>query len=948
MPRHTVFGAVVPARVLLPICADTASEAGARPAVRLPKSTCRWGAGLPPELLAIVIDYVLCISGSDGLMAMAGVCAAWRTALLDGPEAPLALTLKLFRCRRIQAVGQDYLLTNLREHRVSIFDEDFYISPVAQTRLFLPKPWPPTSMTAEAFARALFEPFPGLLFVRRMPAVACDRSLDRIYTWRAAKDAVVDVVSPLFPRWLVPLSSRRQYTGREQYWLPHVVPMAPIFDEAGENYAVAAEGNARLWEFCLSEPVPEMHDTQPPKLENRLVFSFQGRSQRRVPPGLFPPGTTALATLINYDRDRTAPGTSHPASVTPGGRVYHKSEREVAATIIFFKPPGMTREEQGAWSAKAFAGRPYLKSPKWVLRRTHRWREAGTVLCAFVVLAFRQETRAALEPNTAMLFSVRSLPIMARRATAPVIAPRILRIQSVFPGQAPISFGGHQWSSEYVAAYCRFLVKKQQMARKFVQFYSKSQAVLTQIMENSLAPDSPIAKKFADFWLSQKLLLQPCDWKAKPPAVAFFGTKAWFAWAPGQTREKVAESTAGRYKTCSNKTLIGFGNNPIRNNKLPAFLNNSHFCNVRNYLSVAECIFGPPHTAISVVGIRPETMAAFVPNTARRFRQTFPVLARFKNAAGAAETAVVADVCRRMAETSAPLVRVPIAFILPDAGTPGVVTLVQASSGAQTVDPAWGADGGAHDTGGARPLPWQLKVTTERDQFRTNVHHIVRGYADTTVCYGTIAARDVTTASGDNLLYIFPILEIVVNDDHSISTMGVCMTALDWMAWKLLDIGRFDWMNPAFIGVISHMALALTMPENGTPRSEAYVRMAETVVAQRQNDRGPVNPFEAPPDNVAPANLRFKHPLSVDAPTVRRAFTLNDVAPLLEAYMQELIARVVLADPAHGEPGWLWALNRRFIARVSEAFDLWAVFPLQYYNRVMLLSARAERAFSVL
>ena len=284
------------------------------------------------------------------------------------------------------------------------------------------------------------------------------------------------------------------------------------------------------------------------------------------------------------------------------------------------------------------------------------------------------------------------------------------------------------------------------------------------------------------FGFAKNSCSSPCDWTAKPPAVAFFGTKAWFAWAPGQTREKVAESTAGRYKTCSSKTLIGFGNNPIRNNKLPAFLNNSHFCNVRNYLSVAECIFETPHMAISVVGIRPETMAAFVPNTARRFRQTFPVLARFKDAAGAAETAVVADVCRRMAETSAPLVRVPIAFILPDAGTPGVVTLVQASSGAQTVDPAWSADGGAHGTGGARPLQWQLKVTTERDQFRTNVHHIARGHADTTVCYGTIAARDVTMASGDNLLYIFPILEIVVNDEHSISTMGVCMTALDWMA----------------------------------------------------------------------------------------------------------------------------------------------------------------------
>ena len=124
------------------------------------------------------------------------------------------------------------------------------------------------------------------------------------------KGAVVDVVSPLFPRWLVPLSAGGGM-GKEQYWLPYVVPMAPIFDEAGENYAVAAEGNARLWEFCLSEPVPEVRDTQPPKLENRLVFSFQGRSQRRVPAGPFPPDTTALATLINYDRDRTAPGTIH-------------------------------------------------------------------------------------------------------------------------------------------------------------------------------------------------------------------------------------------------------------------------------------------------------------------------------------------------------------------------------------------------------------------------------------------------------------------------------------------------------------------------------------------------------------------------------------------------------------------------------------------------------------
>jgi len=942
MPRQTVFGAVVPARAPLPICGGAAAQPEAQ--TRLPASTCRWGAGLPPELLAMIADRVLQLAGSDGLVAMAGVCAAWRTALLDGPESPLALTLKLFRCRRIQAIGQDFLLTNMREHRVSVFDENFFISPVAQAQLLAPKPWPPASTTAEALARALFEPFPGLLFVRRTAVTAvCDRSLDRIHAWRAAKDAVVDVVSPLLPRWFVALGSRRQYTGKEQYWLPHVAPMPRVFDETVDNPPPPGNGT-RMWEFSLCEPLPETADGQAPKLENRLVFSFQARAQRSLLPGVFPPGTTALGTVLSIDKDRPSPVGACPATPTASGRVYNNREREASAVIVFFRPPDMTQEEQDLWSQQAFAVRPYLKSPEWVQRRTFRWREAGTVLCAFVVLAFWQEVQRPVVPNTDMLFPVRSLPVMARRATAPAIGGAALRLQSVFPAPDPIGFGGHQWSSEYAPVYYRFLVKKQQLARRFARLHSNSRVVQTQIMENSLAANNPLRQRFADFWLSQKLSLQPCDWTAKPPAVVFFGTKAWFAWAPGQTREKVADSTAGRYKTCSNKTLIGFGNNPIRNNKLPADLNNSHFANIRNYLSITDCIFGPPHMAISVVGFRPETMAAFVPNTDRRFRKTFPVLARFKRAAGASEAAVVADVCRRMAETSAPFVRVPIAFILPDAGTPGVVTLLQASGGTQPVDPAWNPD---EDAAGApaasAPLPWHLKIKTEHSEFRSNVHHVARGYADTTVCYGTIAARDVTMASGDNLLYIFPILEIVVNDEHSTTTMGVCMTALDWLAWKLFDIGRFDWMNPALIGVVSHMALALTLPENGSPRSEAYARMAEAVMAQRRNARGPVNPFEPPPGDEAPTDLRFKHPLSVDAPTVRRAFTLPDVAPLLEAYMQELIARVVLADPAHGEPGWLWALNRRFIARVSTAFDLWAVFPLHYYNRVMLLSARAER-----
>ena len=210
---------------------------------------------------------------------------------------------------------------------------------------------------------------------------------------------------------------------------------------------------------------------------------------------------------------------------------------------------------------------------------------------------------------------------------------------------------------------------------------------------------------------------------------------------------------------------------------------------------------------------------------------------------------------------------------------------------------------------------------------------------------GTIAAASVTAASADNLLHIFPILEIAVNDEHSITTMGVCMTALDWVAHKLIGVDRLERRTPYLMGALSHMALVLTLPENGSERERNYTQMVKRDV-QRRRERAAslLNPFDAAPREEPEAELRFKHPLSLDPPITRRAFTMDEVSPLLGGYLQRIVAHVVLADPAANEQGWLWKLNKEYIMRVSLAFDRWAVYPLNYYNRVMLLSTSAERA----
>lgn len=965
MTKPGIYAAIVPQRTRLPF-----HLTGTR-TVATPVSTCAWGT-IAPEIVALIVSYVLEIDGSQGLLVMAGVCTRWRNAIMRGPSSPLGLSLELFRCRRIKAIGSEYLLTNIREHRVSIFKEDFFISPLPQSRLFAPRAWPPTAPTPGAFAHALFDIFPGIFFVSRMPIAACERSFDQIYTWRASKKAHVTVYCPFFPSWFVPLTSRREFVQKEQYLLPFVAPMLRVFDEADGEAAPVDVADAHLWEFSLCEPVPEANSAQGLRVANRLVFSFQGRSLRRVPGTFFPPGTMACATVLTIDTDRPHQQGQYPASVLAGHRVCHVHEREVSAVVIFLVPSSLSQEDESKWARQAFATRPYLRSPKWVLRRSHRWRGGTRVLCAFVAMSFRQEILNPVKPNTQMLFPVRSLPRMAR----PVVLGqwhRHFRIGTLFPDNgnvangAAVGFGGHQWSTEAAPKFYRFLAKKAATARVFARLHGGGRDIPRQLMCNELSPTGSLCTKFAKLWSSSALARPVADWTAGSPALAFFGTQAWCAWPRVQRKEKVFMSDAGKYKRHSNKTLVAFGNNPIRDNHLPAFLNNSHFANVRNYLSVHECVFGPPHKAIHAVGIQSETLNAFVPDVTAPFADDFPVFSRFRDAYGTEQTAAIARTCRVLVAGSAPMVRVPIVFLLPKRGTPGVVQRGRSGSSPPAQHPAWTAEATAHpDQDGIRvrgegqtlvpapskpaaePFPERLLVSTETAEFRVDIHHISRGYADTTVCYGTISPEDVTAACGDTLLYVFPMLEIAINDEHSITPMGVAMTTLDWVAWKLLEAGLFERLSPYLMGVLSHMALALTLPENESSRSMAYAAAAKKTTERRRDQcSSRVSPFEAQPGRFNADDLRFKHPLSADSPTERRAFTLDEVCPLLKDYLQEIVAHVVLADPHIAEQGWLGSLNGRFISRVSTAFDLWAVYPLQYYNRVMLLSALAENALRV-
>lgn len=965
MPKlPTVFAAAVPQRMLLPD-----QGRGRSSDLALPAHQCTWSRRLPPEIIALIAEHVLLAAGSEGVLAMAGVCKIWRDEVLLKPLSPLARTLDLFRCRRVQPLGSEYLLTNIREHRVSVFDESFFISPVAQKKLLSIRQWPPTSDTPQEFARALFGPFPGLVFVRRVPVTASDRSLDRIHTWRATKHAHVHVYSPLFPPWFVVLCSRQHLVPKEQYWLPFVTPMPRVFDEAeGEIHPIAAD-DSHLWEFTVSEPIPEDCSGHAHKVANSLVFSFQGRSQRKIVGGGFPPGTTARATVLTIDTDRGPRRSSYPATTLPDGTVCHVFVREVSAIVVFFVDAEYGAEARAMWYKEAIKTRPYLKSPTWVGQRTYRWRGPDHILCAFEVIAFRQKMFSPVSPNTDMLFSSRQLITMARRAVGPSTDVSCIRFTSVFPGTNNYAggFGEQQWSTAYAPIYYRFLAKKHQVARRFGKIHGGGHEIRKRILCNDVPNHDTVCTKFMCLWLASKLNKPVRDWRRESPAVTFFGTKAWFAWCPGQNREKVYDLTSGRYKKESSKTLYGFGRNPVRNNRLPAFLNNSHFANVRNYLAVKECIFGPPHRAICTVGLRPETMEAFVPDTSRYFADNFPVLSYFKDHYGEKLTAKIAYICRLLVETSAPLVQVPIAFVFPRPDTPGITRENLADGRSARVDTAWEAQetswngDGVRVTGSAldsaateaprrqegERIPKTLKVSTEEGEFRVTVNHITKGFAGTDVCYGTIAAADVTAACGDNLLHIFPILEIAVNEEHSITTMGVCMTALDWVAYKLIGIDEIQRMSPHLIGAVSHMALVLTLPENGSERERNYTQMAEKDVRRRKERAAAhVNPFDAAPRQETESELRFKHPLSLDPPVTRRAFTMSEVSPLLGEYLQAIVAHIVLADNsdlALKEEGWLWKLNKEYILRVSSAFNRWAVYPMHYYNRVMLLSAAAER-----
>ena len=213
------------------------------------------------------------------------------------------------------------------------------------------------------------------------------------------------------------------------------------------------------------------------------------------------------------------------------------------------------------------------------------------------------------------------------------------------------------------------------MARSLCD-HSKGPTVLTQIMENSLA--ATVQSKSCRLWLCRNFAAA-CDWTAKPPAVAF-GTKAGLR-APPDPR-KGCQSTAGCYKTQQQNT-------DYQNNR-SATTSCRRFSTTRTFATSATTCRLPSaswaaHMAISAWH-RPETMAAFASNTARRFG-TF----RYRALQGSTGARTPSWPTCAAGRDERAAVRVPIAFILPDAGTPGVATLVQASSGARS-GPAWGAE----------------------------------------------------------------------------------------------------------------------------------------------------------------------------------------------------------------------------------------------------------------
>jgi hypothetical protein len=414
-------------------------------------------------------------------------------------------------------------------------------------------------------------------------------------------------------------------------------------------------------------------------------------------------------------------------------------------------------------------------------------------------------------------------------------------------------------------------------------------------------------------------------------------------------------------------SIKGAHGHVLRDGRQPKSQQHSHEARVRTFLSPEVAIFGSPFGVMSLIGVSDRATRDIVPGVDRL--AGFPVWERWARQVAPAEVRVMVRMCRKMADSAAVLTRVPVVIRSPDVSDPGFISM-RSDIRRTTTHPAWGAqpaddapsdgirvsaahcgsgtddDGTDDDEADGERVPKSITFQKDDTQFQVRVHHVIRspdGNPERDTLLGTVREKDATLAASSGAVDALVPIDISLGEAHTVTLHGTIYMALDIVSDKLLaeDLGAV--IGPELIGFVAHMALALTLPADTSDWGKQYKRearlqterFAEGLSKARPDSR--FQPSVAAPDA---ETMRLGHPLTVlSVAQLKKQKTAEDLAPLLSPFILVLTTHL---QGTSTEPGWARAIARHYIEQVQTAFNLWAVDPQCYYDRLCLHADRLE------
>ena len=938
------------------------------------------GTTAPAEVVVAIARHVYATCGSRGLVAMCGTCRLWRQLLLEDTRSDLFRSMRFFRFEHTSVPLVMYNLSHniSRPGREICTNPYMSVSPSLQAELVKPNlPWTflPAAFPASAAdaAQAVLCDHPGTVLVSLRPAT----KLAKGAVWAPGDhtDVPVDVESPLFGGNLCAFTSQHGNN-----------PV--VYNETSVHMPAAIQLNQgiRSWTVILQAPVAEAIPTSPtkaaPASEMHMIISSSWF--RTVDPGSISTGVFFFCKAAN---DVTADSKKF---LTPDGKVV-SIRTEFARFLAIFvleTADAPQPERRAACEAELRRNRPWISSSTWTLCHTggafYLWLKPRVVGSMPLLNISRIETVPAVF-DLVRIGSGRTIALSMRRLLGPRSRSPAAYTSGNMVATLPIGWRtsarpGRACTT--LTEFCRINWNLETVGRRFrdryaARVHASDKALLEEIPHNRRIVRPSVRELFTTFYL-EELRRRPTS-RLTSSTVGFatlFGASAFLLHIRRQHTISadpcvfVARDSLA-LKASTKKSIDGVLGHKPREGGLPGDLGarQNHRQRLKVFFDPENILFGRPAMLNFLAGQTAVAIRAVVPEDEHHMAE-FPVWERLAQEPDLppGTMAGLIQSCRRIAETMAPLGgRVTAIFAKPPDDAPNILARGTRRHAFDTPDPAWAAQPAEPPEDGIRvagypsddvshnppanppdedvPTSYRIFAGLAVGSFQVEVHHVLKNLGGADILYGSVEDRDGEALCAlDTLLYIWP-PELGIDADHSITTTGLCVMAADFVAHRLLESGQADAVGPELTGLVAHMALVLSFPENGTMWQKQYSTYARK--GSERYDRGVslTRTAQSQPGAATPPRhtRRHAHALNVLVPAQLRMQTgVRDLAPHLSHFMSDLIARIEADLEGGTAEGWVWALARHYFAKVSKAFDLWAPSPQVYYNRVSLLAAQVE------